>query len=64
MAILYNNGDLTIRVSKIDLLRIPPMEKNKVEIYLGSIKQKLTCKNEEEAQKVRDHIYSLMLQEQ
>lgn len=63
MAILYNNGDLTIRVSRIDVLRIPPMEKNKVEIYLGPIKQILTCNDEEEAQKVRDHIYSLMIQE-
>ena len=63
MAILYNNGDLTIRVRKIDILRIPPI-KNKVEIYIGSIKQVITCDSEEEARKVRDHIYALMLQEQ
>lgn len=64
MAILYKNGDLTIKVRKIDILRIPPTEKNKVEIYLGSIKQVISCDNEEEARKVHNNIYSLMLQEQ
>lgn len=64
MAILYKNGDLTINVNRIDVLRIPPMERNKVEVYLGNLTEVLSCNNEEDAQKVRDHIYSLMLQEQ
>jgi len=62
MAILYKNGDLTINVSRIDVLRISPMERTKVEVYLGDLTEVLSCSNEEDAKKIYKDIYSLMLQ--